>query len=212
MRPGREARLRGLRGRAPRSRHHPRPRRAQGSPRPAHLDAEGFQAALDVLQQKDRKKKGAGVVLLGLRGGGRLTSPVGGWKTHHCSARVATDARSPLYLGREGMRCRVRKGSGMQLPSVGFRVNATGRCLGKGCGPLGCSQLARLSAGYSPAPLAVQAPLGPPEIQQKVSGGERRPQRTHSLGFGPPRALPRRAGLRNTPTLGPAAPRRPGDP
>lgn len=44
-------------------------------------------------------KKGAGVVLLGLRGGGRLTSPMGGWKTHHCSARVAADARSPLYLG-----------------------------------------------------------------------------------------------------------------
>lgn len=50
-------------GRVPQSRRHPQPRQAQGSSQPAHLDAEGFQATLDVLQQKDIKQ-GAGVVPL----------------------------------------------------------------------------------------------------------------------------------------------------
>lgn len=86
------------------------------------------------------------------------------------------------------MRCTAGKGSRLVLPSVGFRVNIHEVLPRQGCGSLGCSQLPGLSAGYSPAPLAVQAPLGPPEIQQRCRG-EQGPQRTRPLGHGPPQSF-----------------------
>lgn len=82
------------------------------------------------------------------------------------------------------------------LPSVGFRVNAAGAAWAGAvvATTLGCSQIVRLGAGYLPAPLAVRAPPGPPEMQQRVSGSGLGGRESHQgfipSGMGSPRPLP----------------------
>lgn len=99
------------------------------------------------------------------------------------------------------------------LPSVGFSVNTAGAAAG-------CWQRVGLGVGYSQAPLAARAPPGPPETRQRRQWGRASTGIRPCPGQGvPPRTRPSSTGspvlclgVRSAPTLGPAAPRSPGEP